>query len=512
VYGDPAPGRGDEPLESAAVPARSFDLTAWLDSEFGGIWERGGLEVARCDDGAFLRRVYLDLVGRIPSVAEAREFLADDASDKRSRIVDQLLTDDKVSARNSEYHAEHFARLWRRIMLPPGAPNVFMGRQFEPWLVAQFRENVPYDELARRLVTARGAEDAQASAYYAAVGGTPESYADAFTRVFLGVQIGCAQCHDHPFADWKQSDFWGVAAFFSGTSQENGQPFTGGALEERHVTTITHEEVEYAARFLGGDAAEVPPSRLPREVLAEWMTSRSNRRFAATAVNRIWQHLYGRGLAPEVDNIDAAGGGDEGRLLEELSQRFADSGYDLRWLISGICRSRVYQAPAAGPGDSETSSLAGRRPLKSLTPEQTFDSLEQSLMLPVTRTNSDSARHNGMRDQIVARLDESAGGSPENYAAGIPQALLLMHGRLTDEATRPDRSRTLRGVIAAPFLDAGEKIDALFLATVTRWPTAQEQAFMRAHVERAATDEDRSHAYSEVFWALLNSPEFALCR
>ncbi len=503
-----APARGQEPANDQPP----FDLTAWLDAEFGRLWEEAGIDVPRCDDATFLRRIYLDLQGRIPSVTETREFLQTGAEGKRAHAVDQLIIDDESSAKNNELHAEHLARIWRRVMIPAGTANPFMGRQFEPWLEQQVRDNVPSDELARRLLTAQGAEAADAATYYAAIGGKPENYASEFTRVFLGARIGCAQCHDHPFTDWKQQDFWGVAAFFAGTALPEDQAFQGGALTEQHKTTITFEETEYAATYLRGDPAEIPKTKLPREVLARWMTSSDSRDFAATAVNRVWQHLCGRGLVADVDNLDLATPEQRGDILDQLAQKFADSGYDLRWLMSGICRSRVYQAPTVGPEEAEASPLVGRRPLKTLTPEQMFDSLEQALMLPVTRSNMESARHNGTRDQMVARLDESVSGSPEEYGAGIPQVLMLMNGRLTADATSLDRSRTLKAVIDAPFLDRSSKVDTLYLATFTRLPTEKEKTFMLDYVEQRPTAAEQRAAFSEIFWALLNSPEFVLSR
>jgi hypothetical protein len=531
IWGLPA-AHGDDPKGDTPVPAApapvapapvapaaaetktpSFDLTAWLDAEFEGHWRAAGVDVPACDDATFLRRIYLDLQGRIPSVTETREFLAKPALDKRAQAVDQLIVDEESSGRNDELHAEHLARIWRRVMVPAGTNTAMMGRQFEPWLKQQFRENVPYDEMTRKLLTARGEDGATASWFYAAVGGTPEAYADAFTRMFLGARIGCAQCHDHPFTDWKQQDFWGVAAFFSGTTVgTNGQPFPGGQIEEQHSTKITFEGTEYVATYLKGEAASIPRTKLPREVLAAWMTSRDNLDFASTAVNRVWQHLNGRGLVPDVDNLDLAAPEDRARLLDGLARQFQDSGYDLRWLIAGICKSRAYQCPTVGPDEEDVDIFAGRRPLKTLTPEQMFDSLEQALLLPVTRTNVQSARHNGQMGQLVARLDESVSRTPEDYGAGIPQVLMLMNGQLTADATSIDRSRTLKAVVDAPFLEPQSKLDTLYLATLTRGPTERERTFMLNYLEQQPTAAEKRHAFGEIFWALLNSPEFVLSR
>ena len=500
---------GSERRATAVAP---YDLTAWLDEQFGRIWKEVGVEVPRVDDGTFLRRVYLDLHGRIPSVAETRDFLRDESPDKRHRLVESLLVNGTRADRNSEQFAAQFARMWRRMMLPPGGTNAFMAQQFEPWLAEQFRDNTPYDQFAKRLVTARGDDGARAAAFFAAVGGNPEGYATAFSRIFLGARLGCAQCHDHPFAKWKQKDFWGLAAFFAGTTGgQQGGP-ASGKIEEMRKSTISHKDVEYAAKFLWGDQAEIPADKLPREVLADWMTAKDNPNFAAVAVNRMWQALNGRGLVAGVDDFDLAAPEERGPFLDELAGRFKYASYDMRWLIRGICTSRAYQAPSASADADEASVVTGRRPLKVLTSEQVFDSLEQALMLPITRSNSDSARHNGTRMQMVSRFDESVGDSPEEYSAGIPQVLMLMNGRITADAISLERSRTLKAVVEAPFLDESSKLDTLFLATLTRYPTEKEQTVLLEHIRTQPNDEDRRAAYDEIFWALLNSPEFVLCR
>jgi hypothetical protein len=416
---------GAAPVEPGAAP---FDLTQWLDGQFEPMWKEAGVDVPVVDDATFARRLYLDLVGRIPSVAELRDFLDDTASEKRARLVERLLVDEHDASRTPPDYAAQMARVWRRIMLPPGGQTAGMAAQFEPWLTERFRSNAPYDELARAVLTARGESSAGVAAFYQGAGGNPEGYASAVSRVFLGVRIGCAQCHDHPFADWKQDDFWGMAAFFAGVNGGADGPLggRGGALDEVRQTTLTYEGQEYSAKYLWGETAEVPEGRLPRDVLAQWMTAADNPNFAATVVNRLWQHLCGRGLVPEVDDLDRAAPDEREQFLDEMALRFEEAGYDLRWLIRSIVKSRAYQAPSGG----EQTLAEGRRPLKTLAPEQVFDSLEQALLLPVTRSNAESARHNGQRVQMVSRLDESLGDTPEDYGAGIPQVLMLMNGKV----------------------------------------------------------------------------------
>lgn len=505
----------DELVEDVAPTAeRTFDLTAWLDARFDQIWQAAEAQPRFCDDATYLRRVFLDLAGRIPGVAETRDFVDDQSADKRARLVQRLLVDSNNSGQNRELFAEHQARNWRRIIVPPGSDGALIGPALDSWFEERFRENLPYDEVVRRLLTSREEEDAAAAqAFYAATGGSPDANATTVTRVFLGVRVGCAQCHPHPFTDWEQDDFWGMAAFFNGANSIPGQGLpVSEQLDPTLSTTITYEGVTYSAKYLWDEEhAEFSEGTSGTGALADWMTAVGNPTFAATAVNRVWQHLLGRGLVYDADDLDLARPEERGLVLDELAVMFEDSGYDLRWLMAGICNSRVYQCASENRDGRSASLSQGARPLKTLTPQQVFDSLEQALMLPVSQSSDEAARYNGQMAQLVLRLDESAGRSPEEYAAGVPQVLMLMNGRVTADATDLESSRTLRAVVDAPFLDEGQKIDTLFLAALTRFPSDKERETLLLHIQSQQTVEERRAAYGEILWALINSPEFVLC-
>ncbi|MCA9056159.1 MAG: DUF1553 domain-containing protein, partial [Planctomycetaceae bacterium] len=277
--------------------------------------------------------------------------------------------------------------------------------------------------------------------------------------------------------------------------------------------TIEHEGKTYTAKALWQtEPVSLTGDQKPRDVLAEWLTSDQNPTFAANAVNRVWQQLLGRGLVSSVDDLDLATPEERELVLDDLAKRFASAGYDMRWLISGICKSRAYQCEAHIQEGQRITLLEGRRPLKTMTPEQTFDSLEQALNLPVSRSSDESARHNGEMSQIVQRLDESLSASPEDYTAGVPQTLLLMNGSLLAKATDLDQSRTLRAVVESPFLSDDFKLDTLYLAAFTRLPNDEERTMLRTHLDQYDSSDERKSAYGDIFWALLNSPEFVLCR
>lgn len=515
-----------QPAEKSAVKMTAQELADWIDKRFEEEYLKAGTKPGDVvDDATFLRRVYLDLQGRIPTVAQLRDFMAEESSFKRQDYVDRLLTSEKRPEQFSKRSADHLARVWRRMMVPAASPGIGFGPQLDPWLAKQFSANTPYDQVARKLLLVSPSQngrglgfggavpaetttpdpDAAAGVFQQAVGQSPENLAAAYVRVFLGVRLHCAQCHDHPLASWKRDDFWGIAALLSPAGAK-----TEAATTAPMITPGT-EQISYTAKLLWEKKPlkEIPAGKSSRELLADWMVSKENPNFAATAVNRVWQYLCGRGLAGSVDNLDQVSP-QERKILDDLAKLFVESNYDVRWLITGICKSKVYQQAAMQGTETEQEGFV-HRPLKALLPEQVFDSLEQALSLPVAVADK-GPRFNGEREQFVARMNESTTETPADFKGGIPQALMLMNGKLTADATSLEASRTLRAVVEAPFLSNEQKIETLYLAAITRKPRAEELEFLKAHVASKATDDERKQAYAEIMWGLLNGPEFVLSR
>ena len=509
----------------SAVKMTSQELADWIDRRFEEEYQKAGTKPgAIVDDATYLRRVYLDLQGRIPTVAQLRDFMAEESSFKRQDYVDRLLTSEKRPEQFAQRSADNLARVWRRMMIPAASPGANMATQLDPWLAKQFSANTPYDQFARKLLLVapqnmRGFggisveqpattpdPDAAAGIFQQAVGQAPENLAAAYVRVFLGVRLHCAQCHDHPLADWKRADFWGIAALLAPGNVKNA------AAAAAPVITPSTEPVSYTAKLLWAKEPlkEIPAGKSSRELLADWMVSAENPNFAATAVNRVWQYLCGRGLAGSVDNLDQVSP-QERKILDDLAKLFVESGYDVRWLITGICKSKVYQQSVVKQGADAQQEGFVHRPLKTLLPEQVFDSLEQALNLPVAKADN-GPRFNGEREQFVLRMNESTTDAPADFKGGIPQALMLMNGKLTADATSLESSRTLRAVVEAPFLSNEQKIEALYLAAVTRKPRPDELSFLLEHVKSKSTDNERKQAYAEIMWGLLNGPEFVLSR
>ena len=249
------------------------ELAAWIDQRLDAAWEQKGVAPRPvAGDEIFLRRAYLELTGTIPSVSQARDFLGESSPSKRGLLVNRLIRDRKFD--------EHYAALWARTLAPAGESR----SPLTAWLRDEFRKDTPFDEIARQMITATGNSTTPSPAsFYFAVGNTPEQVTDNVARGLLGIRIGCAQCHDHPFTEWKEEDFWGMAAFFAGTGSNNG------VVADTFVTTITptNSTKEYNAKFLIGETPELTSKRSPRAVLAEWLTSPDNDYFAANVVNRV---------------------------------------------------------------------------------------------------------------------------------------------------------------------------------------------------------------------------------
>ena len=500
--GDATESQTAAELTASQGIATSNDWSLWLNTEGNRYW---GASPARCDDLLLARRLYLDLLGRVPSVAELRDFLAVDEATRRTVLIDQLVF--HQGPRTQDYKrtfSEHWARQWRRVMLPPTSQSGIFPAELEGWLSQKFSRDESFDLIMSALIEMK--EATRDNVYFRLSQSNPATYAANVSRVMLGVRLECAQCHDHPFTDWKQTDFWGLAAFYSDLSAipQSNAPSRPGTIESNGV--------KYVAKYLWEQPSATVASR---SQLATWLTAPSNRQFSSVAVNRFWQLLVGRGVFASVDDLDIATP-KQRELLDALAVKFSESKFPIRSLIGAICKSDWYQSVAFEPESSEDSSVNGaiafHRPVKSLSPEQVFDSLEQALMLPISKLDPSSARWTGERMQVVSRLGESAGKSPEDYASGIPQALVMMNGKLTADAISVENSRLLRATLDSPFMSSSDRIDTLCLATLSRHPTKEETDAFVAYIQKYVSEDERRRAHGEILWALVNSPEFVLCR
>lgn len=505
-----------EPKDKAAAKLEaSARMAARIDAQFEQMWATDHIEpapVAR--DGAFLRRAYLDLNGVIPRAAEVRDFLADKSPGKRVQLVDRLLASPRYST--------HMATNWRNRIIPVNS-DATRGPQalaLQKWLRTRFAKNLRYDNLVGELLLTLGGDELGPALYYQANDVSPEKLATNTAELFLGVHLQCAQCHDHPTAAWKQTDFWGLAAFFARVKapDERNNPMQMSYrlvdADDGDVRLPESNEI-VPPKYPGGELAAAEERRTRRLQLALWLTSRDNEYFSRAAVNWAWAQLFGRGLVESLDDTTAVAGNTQ--LLNELAEYFVDSGYDLRNLWRTLAITKVYQlsagqvAPNADPPKQFERMLA-----KPLTPEQLYDSF--SMLTPLTGSKTDvyapapnaprgMLAEDPLRADFVRRMRPPPGSATE-YRAGTLQALMLMNGRAMTEMTATGSSNLL-GALSAPFMSDDERVDALFLSTLAREPESDESTTCLAALKDCKDASERDSTLSDILWALLNSTEFA---
>lgn len=469
----PQPGVAAEGAATAgpANEARIDAMAARIDALLAEAWaERGIVPAPAASDARFLRRVSLDLIGRIPRVAEAREFLADTSPDRRRHLVERLLA--------SREHADAMAARWHDALLP----DVVGSTALEPWLAEKFAAGVAYDRIAHDIIAAGGKPDGGGAmrpfgSLEQPADRKPTELAAAVSRTFLGTQIQCAECHKHPTDDWTQDDFWGFAAFFGPV---------------KHPKT----EAVVSPRFLG-DAAAVDPDRDARGQLAAWTAAPSNRWFARAAVNRLWGLLFGVGIVDPVDDLGDHNPPAHAGILDELARFFATGGWNHRDVLRAVTRTRAY---GLANGDGR---LFAAMPLEPLTAGQLANSLATAYHAARLDAGGQGfPRRAPAAEQFLAKF-RTAPGQGREYTAGIPQAIALMNGQLFD----PMRAVYHESVITAK--DDPGRIEALFLATVSRPPAAAELATCLEALGRETTTAGRRLALVDIHWALVNSAEFA---
>jgi hypothetical protein len=507
----------------APAPVDQQVLTARIDGFIAAHWqETGSVPAAPCDDATFLRRAYLDLTGKIPPSSEVRRFLRDPAPDKRQRLVEKLL--------DSPGYVVHMSNVWRNVLVPEADGN-FLTRNFmttfDRWLLKEFAENVPYDQMVREIVALPISTGMNRNGFNPyADGGTPtpqfffrskevkpENLAASTTRIFLGVRLECAQCHDHPFAKWKKEQFWEQAAFFAGVAGRPGiEAFYGPMRElpDRRELPVPGTEKVAQATFLDGGQPEWKFKTSSRSTLADWMTSPNNPYFARTLANRLWGQLLGTGLVEPVDDFKDDNPPSHPELLDELARQFVAHQYDLKFMIRAITASQAYQLSSvtSHPSQDDPRRFA-RMAVKGLTPDQLYDSFVQATgFKDGTPFNLRFRSFNSPREDFLSKFQEHTRRTEAQTS--IPQALTLMNNKLVADATNLERSETLAAIAETPFLDTAGRIEALYLTTLSRRPQPEEMARMVNYVDNGGAKKNPKRALADVMWALLNNAEFIL--
>lgn len=496
--------------EATAAGSDAAALAASIDRYIESRLQDEELRPAEpADDTEFLRRVYLDLHGVVPTKEQTDHFLFDSDAGKRERLIDALLA--------SPRYGQYLADVWQGYLVSPLADDRRRrADRFRQWLADKFNAR-SWDQIASELLTASGKMEQNPAVTYLIEGRHPRSVTDLTdltSRYFLGVRLSCAQCHDHPFVGWKQQDFWGMAAFFAPvqTPGRAKQVYQLGVVDDPRLTLAALRDagvidgfMPRAPRLLGGQ--EFPArTGTTRAALAEWVTSPQNPFFARATVNRTWWRLFGRGIVDPVDDMRDGNPPSHPELLDLLARRFIESGFDLKFLTRAILLSRAYQRTSRTSGTAASAAdkqaeLFGRMSIKVLSAGQLYDSLETIFGQPA-RTAGVDARE-GARPEFTQFFGEDGDSDPTDYRRGIPHLLRLMNsGQFAG-----GNLDALVGRLMAAGRPPEDVASDLFLTILSRRPTADEQAQFKSHLRRCDSIQD---ACRELAWALMMTSEFSL--
>lgn len=493
-----------------------FEPVNYVDRLAVDKWKKLGLvPSAVCDDATFLRRVTVDLAGRLPTVDEVRGFLADSSPEKRRTLVDRLLA-------SPDYPA-FFAMRWGTILRNSNLAGADQAAYaFHNWIKDLIARNRPYDELVRGVVAAAGEwQDAPAINWYWQSRDDQLHQVTADTaQVFLGLRLQCARCHHHPYERWSQDDYFGLAGFFTRLGRKSfGQPppyFAAAAptTSEKHPRTGKVPE----PKFLDGDYAKLTPEDDPRHALVDWMTRPENPFFARVLVNRLWGHFFGRGLVHEVDDLRESNPPSNPELLDALARDFVEHKFDMKHIVRTLVTSRVYQL-SSEPTDANRHDRQNfaRFYARRLIAEVFLDAVDSACGVRTrfsgvgTSARAIDLPHEGFGSYFLDTFDRPrrvTGCECERSSSPtLAQVLLLANSEEIENklAAGDGRIAKLVGEKKPPT----EILDVLYVATLSRPPTEAE---LRTQLEFVVAQPDPRPALEDVLWTLLNSKEFMFNR
>lgn len=510
-------------------------LISFINEQIRQGWTDNEIEPSEiAGDGEWIRRVYLDIVGHVPPMEEVEKFLADKDKAKRSKLIDKLLDDPA--------YVRHWTTVWANLMIGQETPRRVSRKGMEKFLREAFTKNRPWNEVVIDVVSAEGHfEENGAVNYLLAQMTMPDGGVLATaktTRLFMGMQVQCTQCHNHPFNDWQQRQFWEFNNFFTQLQKQDHQKYDAKAgrmvddyseLKRRdgvadHVTYEKRNGLIEAAypKFFGKDVVDEVAQKDKdgwdvnrREVLAKLMTDGEKPLVALAMVNRMWSQFFGYGITKPVDDMGPHNPPSHPELLERLGSEFVKSRYDVKQLIRWICNSEAYNLtsqaskaneekdnPAAG-----TTAMFSHVYLKSMSAEQLYDSLIVATNAHKSGRSSWEQAEDKKRQwlrQFVIAFGTDEGDEATTFNGSIPQALMMMNGDLVKDAISAQKGSFLNTILAETPKDP-DRIRRLYFTTLSRAPSPKEA---KAAQDMLRASPDKLAAYQDMFWALLNSNEF----
>ncbi len=485
------------------------------DHVFGKLKALGIPPSPVCDDSTFLRRVFLDTTGRLPTGDQAREFLADNDPNKRARIVDYLV--------DSPGYGDFFANKWAMVLRNQRVQNLGLSFKFHGWIRRALQQNMPYDEFVRNILVASGDVDSHPpSAWYTQVNTITEQLEDT-AQLFLGLRIQCARCHHHPFEQWSQNDYYGFQAFFSRVARKPGRKGEQNARVFHNPGTATAQNPRTQSNLkptgLGSDPLDIAPHEDPREQLVDWMAAPDNPFFARALVNRYWKHFFGRGIVDPEDDMRVTNPPSNPELLDALANRFIESGFDLKDLVRTICNSNAYQL-SSEPNEfnkSDKQNYSSFYP-RRMNAEPLYDAVNQVAGVSVNfagmpaGTRAVQLPDSGFNDYFLLVFGkpqaQSACECERSAEANLAQSLHLLNSTDIQGKLSAGNGR-VAGLARNEEMTEAQRVTELYLWAFAREPRPHE---MQLILDFVAKKTNKQQAYEDVLWALFNTKEFLFVR
>ena len=527
-------------LGTELARAQESNLRDVIDREIKASWEKEKLAPpARSTDAVFLRRIYLDLVGMIPSYEEATTFLNDADPQKREKLIDKLLANPRYARQQAQVF--DVAMLTRNHKVVEGTIGYRNRGRFRQWLAQQFEANEPYDRIAAKILKAQ--EDGS-QLYFAVYNGADETVT-AVSRFFLATQIQCAKCHNHPYESWTQRDYHGLSGFFVRTmsvevpgkpeiTNQKGKQYLVGektvgealfSLEEIDPKTKKKQTVPIKPKFLTGDELTEPeppqdyvepklkPGELPpkptfsrREKFIEWLIAKDNPFFAKAVANRVWAQFMGRGFVHPVDDFNSSNTPSYPELLKAIETDLAAHNFDLKWLIREIVNSQAYQACDLGTVTDAMPRFYERARIRPLTVEELTSSLHIAMGLGV-----ESALKTEPSKDLLQYLGEPTDGQGR-FQGSLSEHLFLHNGDVFRGLCRPNKGNLSEKLVTGPD-DWNEKVERMFLSVLSRPATSEERERFVQYLSVEEKDPKlKGQRMEDALWVLASSSEFRFNR
>jgi hypothetical protein len=538
--------------DKAADEHYGIPQVKFINEQITAGWADAGLPPSGdASDGEWCRRVHLDLIGRVPTVKELQTFLTESSPAKKATLVGKLLGDDYV-----DEYARNFTDVWTTVLIGRDVTNERVSRPgMRQYLRRALSQNKPYDQFMVELVTAtgtnanrKGVEGFNGATNFLSgkmeeMGVENGVQATAKTaQVFLGLQVQCTQCHNHPFNKGKQNQFWELNAFFRQTralrrrdggddvqwveladedfAGEGGNPeeaelfyeLRNGLMKVAYPVFIDGTEISKSG-YLPGENADGPYGANRRKELAQLI--KASPYFPKAMVNRTWGHFLGYGFTKPVDDLGDHNPPSHPELLDGLAEQFREQSFDIKELMRWIVLSKPYALSSKSlPGNKADDPSLGERPkfthfyLRQMQAEQLYESLLTATEADQTRVGEDAAKKKDQwLAQFIIAFGTDEGDDATTFNGSIPQVLMMFNGELIKEATSVGKGGFLDKV-AASGMSPTQKIDSLYLSALARTPTAKERQVATALL--GARKGDVAGALQDVWWAVLNSNEFII--